>query len=1259
MATTAVGIPELPPIHGSSSTANKSWKQASERFNKFISKENLAAEIEQSMSPQDLIKTNSDRLLKFSAVIDGLAAGGPGGGVVWGSIRCALSLVKSHAEQYEKLLEALVFIAESLPGVDMYANTFLDSARVQECILDFYESIMRFWQRAIKFYRRRRLWNFFRSSWKDYSELETQMRKHLQRLEKAGHEQHMFEAKLSRINQEKLQEDLHSWQNSEKYKAIVQWLAPLNHEVNYYVRDLEAADTLRYRDNNGPNPYETCQWILPTAEFQAWDNATAPSLDAFMWVYAIPGAGKTVLSSFVISSLSNRMKKPEELLVYFFFKNTDDEKNTALVAVQSLLYQCFISSEGQLRIQLEAELIARVNTSGTNKAKDFQLLWDLFYGHIRRSGSITIVLDALDECRGAENLIKCLRELCQTTTAKVILTSRREKHLVEVMDGCSAIEVRPEDIQEDVKAFVAFKIDRNPKLYRLPQLREQIINTLVQGSRGMFLWVNLMIKELKSKPSVLAIEKALSDLPYGLNAVYAQILHRLEDSLEPSLKELCQIILGFVVTAVRPLTTEEMKELLTMHYAPRDAMPADFEVLYSEKDIQLACGSLVTIRDKTFRVLHLSTKEFLGKNPEILHLQGKAADFLVDSSRTHSLMTTLCVFYLHWKCTTNAFDDIRKSHEEPAPSITMRNQKFLPPDELRKKFPLVEYAALQFPSHFIDGEAHARECCRSISAWLSPALLFLWAEICFVLNPDASWRVRVNLDVIADNLVDIEESAAQRVSSWMKVMLLLLNQYGHVLEKWPSAIDSIDPMSLFADSVGLEEYIRSRNSNHYDEHKVLDGVAAPQCKDDPSKFRLDPGSHYPDYHIFLRFDEKRSCLFFMTKAVDGAVLHCQDWATGRTLVPQRLTLPTGDECDFTVEEVAMSENGRYVAIAAGRNTKCVGRHPWDYYFYFQEIVGVWEVVSHLDFTNRSRMEMWTFKIGSWRVPLTRAPRYPENFTRMSPPYSLQSSAIAFSDYGWFVTPRCRVHLASGLVEVDIFPESHEDGDVMELETVYALSGDGKKLLKWITPDDRDNDNFGACQVLSARSDALPSTVFVSINHEAQVLGLSYTGRFAIFFEYQFSPPYEYRTYIYDTVGGTKSLLLVSQQKLELCRFTADDETLALIKGCDLYGRDELDVWTELSSGTPRLIGRLMLPGPTGWFDFDSKNSSIYIVSAECTLEVLGLNTLSIVEPGIEDDALAIEAQGPAQISSQMSCDGRLLAVMGFSREKKNWWDYLS
>ena len=159
------------------------------------------------------------RLQRFNRAVDMIAQGSPHPGcLLWGSIIFALTvsdqssvfvsivmapythrsrldliqlqIVQNAAEEYEKLCKAVSRIAECLPRIELYTETFVGSKLVQDCVGNFYCSILRFWTRACKFYRRRRLWNFVRIVWKDYEaefgDLELELSKTREGIESNG-----------------------------------------------------------------------------------------------------------------------------------------------------------------------------------------------------------------------------------------------------------------------------------------------------------------------------------------------------------------------------------------------------------------------------------------------------------------------------------------------------------------------------------------------------------------------------------------------------------------------------------------------------------------------------------------------------------------------------------------------------------------------------------------------------------------------------------------------------------------------------------------------------------------------------------------------------------------------------------------------------------------------------------------------------------------------------------------------------------------
>ena len=107
----------------------------------------------------------------------------------------------------------------------------------------------------------------------------------------------------------------------------------------------------------------------------------------------------------------------------------------------------------------------------------------------------------------------------------------------------------PEDTYADIAAFVEVKVEASSQLSH-PLVRELVITKLCNAHDGMFLWVYLVLKELKSCISMAHVQDALAKLPRGLNGIYKSILDRLQTNLSRSSFDLCSKVLTWVVSAV-------------------------------------------------------------------------------------------------------------------------------------------------------------------------------------------------------------------------------------------------------------------------------------------------------------------------------------------------------------------------------------------------------------------------------------------------------------------------------------------------------------------------------------------------------------------------------------------------------------------------------------------------------------------------------------------------------------------------------------
>ena len=250
--------------------------------------------------------------------------------------------------------------------------------------------------------------------------------------------EHIGDSKVARVNQQSVNSELLEAQISSRRKEIIKWLAPVAYDVEYFSNDLASARALRHS--------KTCRWILDKTELKQLYDTWHRSEQSLLWIYANPGAGKTVLSSFLIDHFeSEKLDSWRGNVFYFFCKNTDFDKNTPTAVVRSLLYQLYKSVDDQKASQsLNDDLGAALDRSGKQSAVNFTVLWQLFSTHIRNLTTATIILDALDECQNPDQLIEGLKELAKLSSLKVIMTSRKELHLHDELNDVSFIEIAPE-----------------------------------------------------------------------------------------------------------------------------------------------------------------------------------------------------------------------------------------------------------------------------------------------------------------------------------------------------------------------------------------------------------------------------------------------------------------------------------------------------------------------------------------------------------------------------------------------------------------------------------------------------------------------------------------------------------------------------------------------------------------------------------------------------------------------------------------------
>ena len=749
--------------------------------------------------------------------------------------------------------------------------------------------------------------------------------------------------------------------HSDRRRNIAQWLAPSNYETSYYADDLRSA-------------YETCHpgtctWILKKSEFELWmHSGPNDATTRILWLTGVPGAGKTVLSSFVISRFSEVSdKKPSTPTLYFFFKMTDNDKKSVIAVTRSLVYQLYLLSPASLC----ADILSLRDGGGQDKALSDRGLWELFVKHARDMNNLTIILDALDECDEVGVLLQRMIAFSNCSCAKIFLVSRREESIALELEVYPHIVITHEDIESDIHSYVEAEISRIPRFHGKP-IQRKMISALSSGHGGMFLWAYLMIQELKEVGTEEQLKKTLRSLPRGLDNLHESIITRLDATLHPAHRQLATKILKWIVCAVRPLRLVELQEVMRLEFREegsstrQSADDDDDEFFYSEKDIELACGALVLAKNGTLQLIHLSTKEILLRKPPQMLPEDPRLDFYVQARRENPHMAALCVAYI-----SSHLDDI-KSLPRPNSSRLRFTKETADFTHLVKESHFIDYASTSWQVHLIDGEINLE--LESVVCRCQDLLTYEWTtswiELCASLHQDIIWTMeRSCKETIwwADyGSVPAESSCHKAIAflwAWSNAVLSIINEYGHVIKDYPYEICYLDLENILRYNYTSDSPVLPASYAATQERDLREKIFQIGTNDQhstsvkvDSRRQLqrnveDPGKHPP--LGFLLYDSKRQAYITAESIVrnDTEVLWVQERATGRRLQPARAILP--DPSGLRLRNAVLSRDYKYLAILYSNH---------DFHSCEDCVTSIWVIEDSLDFHDLRRRRPWARRL---------------------------------------------------------------------------------------------------------------------------------------------------------------------------------------------------------------------------------------------------------------------------------------------------------
>lgn len=256
---------------------------------------------------------------------------------------------------------------------------------------------------------------------------------------------------------------------------------------------------------------ETCEWITNSQGWKQWldgGSSEPGGYRRFIWIYGIPGAGKTVLASFLIDNIAAHCLATG--YSYYYCHNERNQEETT-----SLLRWVVGDLSRQIDRFIPKEL-EQMNESGNY---DWRRLLDcllVITRQFQRLGRrVYLVVDAVDESRKPRGrLLDVLIKIGTDPSfehVSLLMTSRDEQDIRDAMNDIesaggllptiedrnsaytidsstpyTAITMSNGDVMQAIEKYVKKQVIRNVRFKTWPaEFRERVEKELARNARGM------------------------------------------------------------------------------------------------------------------------------------------------------------------------------------------------------------------------------------------------------------------------------------------------------------------------------------------------------------------------------------------------------------------------------------------------------------------------------------------------------------------------------------------------------------------------------------------------------------------------------------------------------------------------------------------------------------------------------------------------------------------------------------------------------
>ncbi|KAL9103979.1 MAG: hypothetical protein Q9163_001041 [Psora crenata] len=387
--------------------------------------------------------------------------------------------------------------------------------------------------------------------------------------------------------------------DSERRKEILRWLSTYDHEG-------------KHESVKMPRVTGTGRWLLVCSAYAEWRENKGKGRSIL--ARGLQGAGKSVLSSFVIDDLRGAFDRQPVTVAFAYLSHVDRNLLTAADVVASMVKQ-IAQSIPDAHLALDKAFKNSKKQSSKPRLEDLEKMMAALCQALPR---VFMVLDALDEFDSIQRklLLGSLSRFTNALGVHLFITCRTHLDLsTKHVNRCTHIEIRANE--HDIKLYLSQAIDESEmEDVVTDDFRAEILARVAASADGMFLLAVLQIRRILTEPTVGEMEDALDTMPTGLHDAFDDTLRRIQ-SLPESRRRLGMATLMWLSHAKTGwLTVGELREALAIPLSQRSM---DQRYCPSQKTILECCMGLIRMDTDTGIVyfMHSTVQEYLRKDTQL------------------------------------------------------------------------------------------------------------------------------------------------------------------------------------------------------------------------------------------------------------------------------------------------------------------------------------------------------------------------------------------------------------------------------------------------------------------------------------------------------------------------------------------------------------------------------------------------------------------------------------------------------------------